>query len=182
MKPSKIVYWSRAGFGFLAALLCTLLKLDQADNPLLTGISMALILYIITYYILKSLFAAKVEKKSKIVTMGVGIYFLTWIITWVLLSTLMHPVAAFTHSPELPTVGNTVTFDATESYDMTSYIVSYKWIFGDGTTAVYLKDMNLTAITTHVYADAGDYEVTLTVEDNEGYTAEIKKPVEVLAQ
>lgn len=89
LEPLKIVYWSRVGFGFFAALLSALLRLQQSENPFLTGISLALILYIVTYYILKALFAIKVEKKSKLVTMGIGAYFLTWIVAWVLFNTLL---------------------------------------------------------------------------------------------
>ena len=176
MKPLKIVYWSRVGFGFFAALLCVLLKFSQSENPFLTGISLALIIYIVTYYVFKSLFATKVEKKSKLVTMGIGAYILTWIVAWALFSTLMHPVAVFTYSPKLPIEGSTIVFNATESYDLTSYIVSYKWDFGDE---------NLTTvdapIITHVYVVTGNYTVTLTVEDSEGYEVGISKIIEVRA-
>lgn len=88
LKPLKIVYWSRVGFGFFAALLCALMRFDQSENPLLTGISLALILYIITYYIFKALFIQSVEKPSKLFTMGIFVYFITWIVAWALFNTL----------------------------------------------------------------------------------------------
>lgn len=88
MKPLDIVYWSRVGVGFFAALLCTLLQFHTLDNPFLTGLSLALILYIVSYYVFKALFAAKVEKTSKLFTMGIFIYFITWVAAWTLLNTV----------------------------------------------------------------------------------------------
>ncbi len=175
LEPLKIVYWSRVGFGFLAGLLCVVLRFGQVDNPFLTGISLALILYIVTYYVYKALFAAKVTKKSKLVTMGIGAYFLTWILAWTLLNTLMHPAAVFTYSPGTPTAGDTIIFDATESYDLTSRIASYKWNFGDENQTEWVED----PIITHVYKTAGDYTVILTVRDSEEYASEATKTVEV---
>jgi len=78
------------------------------------------------------------------------------------------PVASFTFSPSNPLIYDTVTFDASASYDLDGSIVSYKWDFGDG---------NITTVTnpiiTHVYTTAAstvNYTVTLTVTDNEGST------------
>ena len=89
MKPLNIIYCSRVGFGVLAALICVLLRVDKYPHPLITGISIILIVYIVTYYVLKWLFIAKVEKPSKVFTMGIGAYFLTWIVAWGLFQTLM---------------------------------------------------------------------------------------------
>lgn len=175
MEPLKIAYWSRVGFGFLAALLCVVLRFGQVDNPFLTGISLALILYIVTYYVFRVLFGTKVKKKSKLVTMGIGAYFLTWIMAWTLLNTLMHPAAVFTYSPGTPTAGDTIIFDASGSYDLTSRIASYKWNFGDENQTEWLEE----PIITHVYTAAEDYTVILTVKDSEGYPAEAVKIIEV---
>jgi len=71
------------------------------------------------------------------------------------------PVASFTCSPERPTVGQAVTFDASSSYDPDGTIVSYEWDFGDGATASGV-------VVTHVYSAAGSYTVTLTVTDDAG--------------
>lgn len=86
LKPLNIIYWSRVGFGILAALICVLLGIDN----LLNGISVGLLVYITSYYILKGLFMAKVENPTKVFTMGIGAYFLTWIVAWGLLYTLMY--------------------------------------------------------------------------------------------
>jgi thermitase len=81
-----------------------------------------------------------------------------------------HPFASFTHLPLDPYVGETVTFDASASYDPDGIIVSYIWDFGDDSSG----EGN---ITTHLYADGGTYTVTLTVIDNENmestFTTEI---------
>jgi len=64
-------------------------------------------------------------------------------------------------------VGATVSFDGSGSYDTnpSGTIVSYDWDFGDGTTTV------TGMITTHVYAAAGTYTVTLTVTSDSGAVA-----------
>jgi len=54
---------------------------------------MAIIIYVITYYVYKLLFITKVEKSSKLVTTGIGAYFLTWIASWALFFTLMNPLS-----------------------------------------------------------------------------------------
>ena len=71
------------------------------------------------------------------------------------------PIASFTHSPSDPFIGETVTFDASASYDPNRTIVSYTWDFGDNTTGT-----GLTA--NHVYTKAETYTVTLTVTNDEG--------------
>jgi len=90
LKPLNIIYWSRVGFGVLAALVCALLiDVEKVANPLISGMSVGILVYLITYYILKWQFMAKVEKPSKMFTMGIGAYFLTWIVVWVLFYTLI---------------------------------------------------------------------------------------------
>lgn len=90
MKPLNIIYWSRVGFGVLAALLCALLiNVEEVANPLISGMSAGILVYLVTYYLIKWQFMAKVEKQSKMFTMGIGAYFLTWIVAWVLFYTLI---------------------------------------------------------------------------------------------
>jgi hypothetical protein len=88
MKPTTIVYWSRAGLGVLAGLGSALLShLDSLS--FFNGISVALLIYILTYYVFKSRFLIHFEKPSKIFTTGVGAYFLTWVVAWVIFYTLL---------------------------------------------------------------------------------------------
>jgi PKD repeat protein len=75
------------------------------------------------------------------------------------------PVANFTISPIISHVGETVTFDATASYDLDGSITEYSWDFGDGNTTV-TDDQFIT----HVYEAEDTYSVKLTVIDNDGLT------------
>ena len=102
-------------------------------------------------------FITKVEKPSKLFTTGIGAYFLTWIVSWILILSLTVPTAVFVYS----TVGpQTVRFDATASYDIKGYVVSYLWIFGDNQTG---SD----PVVTHIYEAPGNYTVVLYVADND---------------
>ena len=101
------IYWIRVALGALAGLVSTsaillfqtlspsvsLLTLISSVNTLLNGITIALLIYLISYYVLKAKFTSKIEKQSKIMTMGIFIYFFTWLIVWVLtLSTIIGPL------------------------------------------------------------------------------------------
>ena len=89
VKPLNLIYWSRVGFGIVAAIMCTIVGSYMGpSNLLLNGMTIAILVYIVTYYVLKALFMTRVEKLSKVVTMGIGAYFLTWIVAWVLLLTV----------------------------------------------------------------------------------------------
>jgi hypothetical protein len=85
------------------------------------------------------------------------------------------PTASFTYSPTYPVDNDTVTFDASASYDPDGSITTYRWDFGDG---------NITTVTTpvidHVYLMYGNYTVTVTVTDNDGLTDSETQIVEVV--
>lgn len=131
METLNLIYWCRVGLGVIAALLCVAgwALTNTLFATILQGSSLAIIFYIITYYVLKMRFIMKVEKTSKLFTQGIGAYFMTWIVTWILLLSLTVPTAAFTYSPSNPKVDNTVTFDPKASYDIKGYITKYTWIF-----------------------------------------------------
>jgi parallel beta-helix repeat protein len=74
-----------------------------------------------------------------------------------------YPVAHFTCDPPIQMVDKLVVFNASASYDEDGSIVLFTWDFGD-TNVTSLKDK----VVTHSYATFGDYEVTLTVSDNDG--------------
>jgi len=87
------------------------------------------------------------------------------------------PQAFFTYSPTLPTVNETVTFDATASYDYDGYITSYMWDFdGDNATDI----VETVPITHHAYEEVGNYTVTLTVVDNDGLSNSTSKILTVV--
>lgn len=163
LKTLNVIYILRIGFGILAALVATLVVNLKAGNPLINGITVGLAVYLITYYLLKWRFMNKVEKPTKILTMGIGAYFLTFIFCWVLFITpfLAPPTATFTITPEQPVVGETITFDATASIDPDGTIVKWVWDFGDENTGTG-ETFN------HTYTLAGDYIVKLKVVDDHG--------------
>jgi PKD repeat protein len=163
LKTLNVIYCLRIGFGILAALVAALVVNLKAGNPLINGITVALAVYIVTYYLLKWRFMNKVEKPTKILTMGYGIYALTFIVCWVLFITpfLAPPTATFTITPEQPVVGDQIAFDASASFDPDGTIVKYAWDFGD-------KNTGTGKTFTHTYASAGDYIVKLKVVDDQG--------------
>ncbi len=71
------------------------------------------------------------------------------------------PVALFTKSATTVYTGEVIDFNASASYDIDGYIVSYSWDFGDGNT-----DSGVAV--SHSYVDDGVYPVTLTVVDDDG--------------
>jgi len=71
------------------------------------------------------------------------------------------PHASFFYSPIEPQVDETVTFDASASFDLDGTIETYAWDFGDGTTDTAI-------IVTHIFTTTGSYNVTLTVTDDDG--------------
>lgn len=99
------IYWLRVALGGIAGLVSAAVPvLIQSvsgvplttqitqTNTLLNGITMALFIYLISYYIMKAKWSSKVEKPTKIMTMGIFIYFFTWLVVWVLtLSILIGP-------------------------------------------------------------------------------------------
>ncbi len=173
MEPLSLIYWSRAGLGIGAALLCTMLNILLNGLNLFSNISVALIVYIVVYYIYKWRFFAQVEKPSKIATHGIGAYFMTWILVLGLFFTILQPIAVFTHSP---VTDNTVTFNASNSYSSTGYIISYKWDFGDETITTLAS-----SVITHVYATPENYTVNLIVTNNYGFSTAISEIVVVRA-
>lgn len=84
---------------------------------------------------------------------------------WITVAGPRPPYAYFYYYPSRPSVGYTVEFYASSSYDPDGYIVSYAWDFGDGATA-----NTTSSYMTHVYSNAGNYTVQLTVTDNSGQT------------
>jgi hypothetical protein len=56
---------------------------------LMNSIMIALLVYLVSYYAIKSVFIGKVEKPQKIFTTGIGIYFFTWLVSLIVLYTLI---------------------------------------------------------------------------------------------
>jgi len=96
MKPLETVYWLRLGFGILAALVSlgvglatnTISSTQFPSTAFFNSASLAIIIYLLSYYLVKSRFALRVQKPQKLITTGIGIYFLSWIAFWVLFYTI----------------------------------------------------------------------------------------------
>lgn len=69
--------------------------------------------------------------------------------------------ANFVHTPVIPYVNGTVTFDASTSKSGIGWIVNYVWNFGNNATGTG-------TITNTTYSAAGNYTVALTITDSEG--------------
>ena len=82
------------------------------------------------------------------------------------------PQADFEVSPEEPTAGEEVEFIGSFSDAPTAEIESWDWEFGDGTTASG-------EFPTHEYAEADEYLVTLTVEDEFGRESTTSETIDV---
>jgi hypothetical protein len=103
MKLLETIYWLRLALGITAAVICAgygiaageIAPIDpvgefSVDYPFfMTSLFIALVIYLISYYIIKSRFLLRVEKPRKLVTTGIGIYFLSWLFLWVLLYTMI---------------------------------------------------------------------------------------------
>ncbi|MGB9854351.1 MAG: hypothetical protein ACPLRY_06065 [Candidatus Bathyarchaeales archaeon] len=97
MKPLEALYWSRFVLGIVAALVCigyglatNTVRTDIFNiNIFMNGLAFAIIVYMISYYLIKPRLLLKVEKSQKILTTGIGIYFLSWLVFWILLYTII---------------------------------------------------------------------------------------------
>jgi PKD repeat protein len=87
------------------------------------------------------------------------------------------PTAAFTVSPQPPvSIVTQLTFNGSTSTAVSgASIVSYTWVFGDGTGS----GPNATPTVTKTYAAANTYTVTLTVTDSAGRTATVTQAVTI---
>ena len=75
------------------------------------------------------------------------------------------PIANASKSEKFGFIGETITFDASLSFDIDGFITDYKWNFKDGT-------IKFGKITTHNFSTSGTYHVSLIVTDNNGATDE----------
>jgi spore coat protein H len=80
------------------------------------------------------------------------------------------PNAKFTISDITPTLNQAVTFNASGSSDTDGTIASYAWDFKDGSTATGVS-------VSHSFAQTDDFNVVLTVTDDDGATATKKNRV-----
>jgi len=82
------------------------------------------------------------------------------------------PVADFDFSPESPSAGEKITFNASSSTFENGDLVDYVWDFGDGKVSI-----GVTA--THTYAENGNFTVFLNITSSNGLLGFRIKPVAV---
>jgi hypothetical protein len=73
----------RLGLGAISGVIAAFVASFFNPNELTTflnGLTIALAIYLFSYYLIKMKFYNKVEKQSKIMTMGIGIFFISWIV------------------------------------------------------------------------------------------------------
>lgn len=80
------------------------------------------------------------------------------------------PTAVISSSASVGAAPLQVHFDGTGSFDSDGTILSYKWVMGDGGTAVGPQ-------VTYTYSTAGSFNATLTVTDDGGLTGVISTPI-----
>jgi hypothetical protein len=92
LKPLEVIYWIRVALsiiaGVISAFVATLFDAFEF-NTFLNGLTIALAIYLLSYYVLKAKFMNKVEKQSKIMTMGIFIYFIAWAVFFILFYSIL---------------------------------------------------------------------------------------------
>jgi len=92
MTPVVQLYWMRVVLGIVAGALSAALALYMPLTDLSTLIdsfTIALLVYLVSYYPLRAVFAKKIDKQSKILTTGIIMYFFAWLPFFVLFFTLI---------------------------------------------------------------------------------------------
>jgi ABC-type uncharacterized transport system permease subunit len=91
MTPVVQLYCIRIVLGIVAAALSAvvafLLGNAAGISTFVNSLTVALVVYLLTYYILKAVYKNKIEKQSKILSTAVGMYFFTWITFFILFYT-----------------------------------------------------------------------------------------------
>jgi hypothetical protein len=98
MRPVVQLYWLRVVLGIIAGVITAIVALFMGNETdigtLFNSVSIAIIIYFISYYLFKAFYKTKIEKQSKILSTGIGIYFFTWIALFVLFYTTLKAFTA----------------------------------------------------------------------------------------
>jgi hypothetical protein len=96
LKVLDKIYWLRMIAGTVAGMFSTVYTYYAGEisssnftfNTFLNGLTIVLAIFLFTYYLFKFVFGKQIQKQQKLFTTGIGIYFISWIVVWVLLYTL----------------------------------------------------------------------------------------------
>ena len=91
MSPIVQLYWIRVSLGVVAAVISAFLALYlplHDLSSLIDSFTVALLIYLASYYPLKAIYSKKIEKQSKVLSTAVLIYFFAWLPFFVLFFTI----------------------------------------------------------------------------------------------
>ena len=92
MTPVVQLYWIRAALGIVAGAISAYVAFllgNMSVDTLVNSFTIALIIYLATYYVLKALYKDKIEKQSKILSTGIFMYLFAWLPFFILFYTMM---------------------------------------------------------------------------------------------
>ena len=92
MTPVVQLYWIRVVLGIVAAAISAQLALYMPLTGLSTlvdSFTIALLVYLVSYYPLRAVYKNRIEKQSKILSTGVMMYFFAWLPFFILFFTVM---------------------------------------------------------------------------------------------
>ena len=93
MTPVVQLYCIRIVLGIISAALSAVVAIligNATDiSTLLNSVTIAVIVYLLSYYFLKATYKNKIEKQSKILSTAIGMYFFTWIAFFILFYTII---------------------------------------------------------------------------------------------
>ena len=88
-----MIYWIRVALSILAATISAIVASLQNPADIYTfvnGLTIALLIYLLSYYALKAKFMNKVEKQSKIMTTAIFMYFIAWAVFFILFYSIIN--------------------------------------------------------------------------------------------
>ena len=94
MTPVVQLYWIRTALGVISGLLSAAVAFLIGGSTtnittFINSFTIALIVYLLSYYVLKPVYQNKIEKQSKILSTGVLMFFFAWLPFFVLFFTIM---------------------------------------------------------------------------------------------
>ena len=96
MTPITQLYWIRVVLGIVAGAISAVVALllgNEGDiTTFVNAFTVALVIYLISYYILKAKFKDKIEQQSKILSTAIMMYFFSWLPFFILFYTSLRPL------------------------------------------------------------------------------------------